>query len=114
MSILLFAAGFLDTEAGGGEEEGEGPDGPPTLLDAYSYGGGLNFGVSWANGDFDAETEVFRDGSLYSTVGPGGNQLDIGAKSGAGTDQWNVRHVKNGQYSAEATAITTFDGERIA
>jgi hypothetical protein len=89
------------------------PDGAPSSLGVYEYGGGTKFGIEWVSGDSAAQTELFRDDVLYSTIGAGVMSYDVGLKSGDGSHTWKARHRKGG-VSAFSASISTVEGSEAA
>ena len=115
LMAAVTASGSSGGGGGGGSSPptGDPPNGPPSAISAYSYSGGTHFGIQWVTGDPAAQSELYRDGSLYDTLAIGVEQKDIGNKTGNGTHTWKVRHLRNAQYSAFGSEITTTDGVEL-
>lgn len=84
-------------------EPGPGPTGPPTNGLEYIYGGN-KIGLQWTNGDSAAFTEIGRSSSgepssAQDSVAPGVTTYETGTTT---SDEWWVRHARNGQFSAWA------------
>ena len=85
------------------------PDGPPTNLSAYTWGGS-SVGLQWASGDALASTECWGsatlgaspDGAREAVTGPGVTSVDM-AVAGGSFSFWFVRHRRNGQFSSWVT-----------
>lgn len=81
---------------------GLGPTGPPTGGAEFVYAGN-KIGLQWTNGDPLAFTEIGQSESeptvaLYQ-VGPGETTYETGTTT---SNEWWVRHLRNGQRSAWA------------
>ena len=105
MNLATGLAMLLVGAEGGGA--GGAPDGDPTSVSLYYYGGS-NIGVQWVNGDSEAYTDVGSSGSsgsepasVTATVDPGETQYETGTSGTIGFvvsgTYWWVRHRKNGQ-----------------
>lgn len=66
--------------------------------------------ISWTNGDYQAHTEVYRDGNLWTTVSPGVSAINIHQYDIPIFSQFSVRHVKDGLYSDFAGPATGSTG----
>lgn len=87
------------------------PDGPPTLVSLYPYGG-RDYGIQWVNGDALAETEIgfnatedVEPTSYTQKVPPGTTSYDLRTRNKC---YWWVRHKRGGQYSAWVEAVNEF------
>lgn len=70
------------------------PDGPPTSVETYSYGGG-KVGVQWVNGDTtDVVTDISIDGgaSVEHAVAAGITSKDLGTLTSGEIAGIRVRH----------------------
>jgi len=88
-------------------DPGDPPSGPPTSGLEYTYGGSL-VGLSWANGDVLANTQIGyaasgEPSSVTTSVAPGTTTYETGGSTSGG---WWVRHIRNGQTSAWAQVFT--------
>jgi len=80
----------------------DGPDAPPSGL-SVTAAASVTWALAWTNGDATAETEVWKDGALVTTVGTGVTSYDGAASPGVAA-AWKLRHIKNSitsAYSAE-------------
>lgn len=84
------------------------PDGPPTNAVLYSYGGDSYVGLSWTNGDPDAETQIgyaedpngtTEPTSVLATVAPGVTGYENNLVYVERCFFW-VRHKRGGQLTA--------------
>jgi hypothetical protein len=85
---------FSNSVTAAGSTLADGPDAAPSALSVSSNAG--NRTVSWTNGDTTAQTQIFRDGVLFTTVAVGVTSLlaEINLEPGD-TRAFKVRHVKN-------------------
>jgi hypothetical protein len=114
LSLLAFwlaAAAATEAEEGGGSEGGSLT--APSGLSVYEYSAGSRFGIQWTIGDATADTELYRDDVLYTTVGAGVSTVDIGLKSGDGSHTWKARHTSGASASAFSASLTTLDGFEV-
>lgn len=90
----------------------DGPDAPPSALTATAVAS-ATWTLNWTNGDATASTEVWKDGSLVTTVGTGVTTYDASANASTAAT-FKVRHTKNSITSAFSSEVTkTYPGVTI-
>jgi len=102
-----------------------GPSAGPTNLNAFANAIPTQIDLVWTNGDTaqDTQTEIHRSlisgftpgaGTLIATVGSGvATYSDTGLTPGV-TYYYIVRHIRNGQYSANSNQASQTAGAKIA
>lgn len=87
----------------------DGPDAPPSGLTVVAVES-ATWQLDWTNGDVTASTEVWKDGSLLTTVGTGVSTYDAGASASTAAT-FKVRHTKNSITSAfTSDVVKTYPG----
>lgn len=72
-----------------------GPTGSPSSLSVNATNSSGTFLV-WSNGDATSSTQIYRNGNLLSTVGPGITTFSDSGLSSGTYYSYYVRHIKNG------------------
>ncbi len=72
-----------------------GPTGSPSSLSVNATSSSATY-LAWSNGDATSSTQIYRNGNLLSTVGPGITTFSDSGLSSGTYYSYYVRHIKNG------------------
>lgn len=105
--MMNFVIALVSATPVGGGGGGGDPDPPGAPTDLVAANNGVNYSIAWIDAA-SQQVEVYRDGSLFSTVNAGVQIVAVGPMAGDGTHTWKARHI--GPEGPFSTEITTIDG----